>query len=81
MGNIIRGNSGEIFELNVRDFSGAKIDGFRSNAEDEENNTALLKIFMKKYGIKINIEGLKTKEGETKKEADWLSTDSEFLKF
>ena len=80
MGNIIRGNNGEILDVTIRDFSGAKIQGFKSNSDDEVTNTSIIKILIEKYGVKLDLDRLK-KDLNRKEEGDWLSTDSEFLKF
>ena len=77
MGNIIRGGSGEVVDISVRDFSGARIQSFKSNSEDVNTNTNIIKILIEKYGVKIDLERLLNR----KVEDTFLDPDSEFLKF
>ena len=67
-------NEGEVIEFTVRDWAGNKIETRRCLVKDEallEKTFALLK---EKYGNGVRVEAKSSRR-------DWLSPDSEFLKF
>lgn len=71
MGNIIRGNDGDTVEITLRDYSGGKIESRRCPAKDEKSIDSIFTWLKEKYG-----------KGTGKKEdIDFLSPDSEFLKW
>jgi len=43
--------SGEIIEITIRDFSGAKIDFFKFNIKDKRKAYMTLRILKRKYGF------------------------------
>lgn len=78
MGGIIKGNSGDIIDISVRDYSGAKLGTWRANIGDEDEVARILQNIFMKYNPSI-IESLLKKNKLTK--VDWLGTEGEFLKF
>ena len=69
MGNIINGNSDDIVEINIRDYSGAKIETRRFPAKDETSLKKIFKWIREKYGT------------GTPEKSDWLDLDNQFFKF
>lgn len=70
MGNVKFGNSGDIIEIKVRDSTGAVIENWKVNALDASLVNKMIDVLKRKY-VNEKIE----------KKYDWLSADSEFLKF
>lgn len=58
-------NNGEVVEIIIRDYSGAKIDSFRFNISDRGKCNMVLKTLQDKYGMKIGKRG-------TDKDLDWI---------
>jgi len=71
MGNVRFGNTDDIIEVRIRDSSGALIESWKINAQDKSLFEKMVSILRRKYGSD-NLEF---------KETNWLSTESEFLKF
>lgn len=59
-------NNGEVIEIIIRDYSGAKIDSFRFNVSDKTKANMVFKTLEDKYGLKI---GKKSKD----KDLDWIA--------
>lgn len=57
MGSIISGNMGDILEVNIRDYSGAKIQTFRCNIGDKDEIKRIFKVLKDKYDIDVKGDG------------------------
>lgn len=59
--------TGEMVEIIVRDFSGAKLDSFKFKVNDNETAKKVLRVLKSKYGLDI----FEKKD----KDIDWLNKD------
>ena len=66
----------DFVKIIVKDSSDRKIDTFTAHFNDKEASTAIIKILITKYGMRLDWAQL-----YNQKIPDFLSLDSEFLKF
>jgi len=55
--------TGEIVEIIIRDFSGARIEGFKAKIKDREKVNKIMHVLKKKYDFKPEV---------TPKDLEWL---------
>lgn len=67
------GDTGEIVELTIRDFSGAKLDTYKWKAKDNKESQRVSRTVYNKYGIRFYPERI-----ETDRDLDWLKDKKQF---
>jgi len=61
---------GEIVEIIIKDFSGAKIESFSFRVSDEKKASSVMRTLKKKYGLSLDLEAEFPKRD---KDLDWLN--------
>jgi len=67
------GNTGDIVEITIKDFTGRKLDFFRCNSKNDYRR--ILKILEESYGFSMDKEISNELSKEEKEEKNWLEKD------